>query len=107
MFYEQLLRSQIPKIAKKLLNLTVFFALLGSTSTKAARRTLVKLTPEYWMEVESESRNRSITHVSRVCVVGEGDMAFPFECNLLCNFVYLSLVILSKISKFYLCFSKS
>ena len=34
-----------PKSAKKLLNLTVFFALLGSTSAKAARRTLVKLTP--------------------------------------------------------------
>ena len=34
-----------PKSAKKLLNLTVFFALLGSMSAKAARRTLVKLTP--------------------------------------------------------------
>ena len=32
-----------PKSAKKLLNLTVFFALLGSTSAKAARRTLLKL----------------------------------------------------------------
>ena len=30
---------------KKLLNLTVFFVLLGSMSTKAAHRTLVKLTP--------------------------------------------------------------
>ena len=34
-----------PKSAKKLLNLTVFFALLGSTIAKAAHRTLVKLTP--------------------------------------------------------------
>ena len=34
-----------PKSAKKLINLTVFFALLGSTSAKAASRTLVKLTP--------------------------------------------------------------
>ena len=34
-----------PKSAKKLLNLTVFFALLGSLRGKAARRTLVKLTP--------------------------------------------------------------
>ena len=33
-----------PKIAKELLNLIVFFALLGSLCKKAARRTLVKLT---------------------------------------------------------------
>ena len=32
------------KRAKKLLNLTVFFVLLGSTRVKAARRTFVKLT---------------------------------------------------------------
>ena len=34
-----------PKSAKKQLNLTVFFALLGSARVKAACRTLVKLTP--------------------------------------------------------------
>ena len=34
-----------PKSAKKLLNLTVFIALLGSARIKAACRTLVKLTP--------------------------------------------------------------
>ena len=34
-----------PKSAIKLLNLTVFFALLGSVRVKAARRMLVKLTP--------------------------------------------------------------
>ena len=34
-----------PKSAIKLLNLTVFFALLGSARVKAACRTLVKLTP--------------------------------------------------------------
>ena len=34
-----------PKSAKKLLNLTVFFALLGSAPVKTARRTLMKLTP--------------------------------------------------------------
>ena len=34
-----------PKSAIKLLNLSVFFALLGSGRIKAARRTLVKLTP--------------------------------------------------------------
>jgi len=33
-----------PKRAKKTDNLTVFFALLGSESIKAARRTLIKLT---------------------------------------------------------------
>jgi len=32
-----------PKNAKKLFNLTVFFALLGSSRVKAARRMLVKL----------------------------------------------------------------
>ena len=34
-----------PEIAKKLLDLTVFFALLVSALLKAARRMLVKLTP--------------------------------------------------------------
>ena len=34
-----------PESAKKLLNLTVFFALLGFASVKAARRMLMKLTP--------------------------------------------------------------
>ena len=34
-----------PKSAIKLLNMTVFFALLGSARVKAARRTLVKLNP--------------------------------------------------------------
>ena len=34
-----------PKSAKKLLDLTVFFALLGSLCVKAACRTLMKLTP--------------------------------------------------------------
>ena len=35
-----------PKSAIKLLNLTVFFALLGSSCVKSARRMLVKLTPD-------------------------------------------------------------
>ena len=43
-FYEQLLRSQIPKAQKSCLFWLSFFALFGSTSAKAARRTLVKLT---------------------------------------------------------------
>ena len=34
-----------PKCAKKTDNLTVFFALLGSTCAKAARKTLMKSTP--------------------------------------------------------------
>ena len=34
-----------PKSAIKLLNLTVFFVLLGSSSIKDARRMLMKLTP--------------------------------------------------------------
>ena len=35
-----------PKSAKKTVKLSSFFALLGSTSVKAARRTLVKLNPD-------------------------------------------------------------
>ena len=35
-----------PKSAKKTVKLSSFFALLGSTSAKAAHRTLVKLTPD-------------------------------------------------------------
>ena len=44
----QLIYAQLtdPKSAKKLLNLTVFLALLGSTCVKAARKMLVKLTPD-------------------------------------------------------------
>ena len=38
-------RCTNPKSTKKLLNLTVFFALLGSARVKAACRMLVKLTP--------------------------------------------------------------
>ena len=34
-----------PESGKMLLDLTVFFALSGSADVKAARRTLVKLTP--------------------------------------------------------------
>jgi len=36
---------QIPKAQKKTDSLTLFFALLGSARVKAARKTLVKLTP--------------------------------------------------------------
>jgi len=36
-----------PKSVKKIDNLTVFFTLLGSTSVKAACRTLMKLTPDW------------------------------------------------------------
>jgi len=44
MFYEQLLRTQIPKVQKKTDNLPVFFALSGSVWVKAAFRTSMKLT---------------------------------------------------------------
>jgi len=44
-FYVQLLRTQIPKVQKDTDDLTVFFTLLGFMSKKAARKTLVKLTP--------------------------------------------------------------
>ncbi len=48
-FYVQLLRLQIPKALKDTYDLTVFFTLLGSTSVKAVRRTLMKLTPDYFI----------------------------------------------------------
>ncbi len=44
-FYEQLLRSKIPKVKKIQSSCQSFFALLGSMSVKAVRKTLVKLTP--------------------------------------------------------------
>ena len=43
-FYKQLLCMQIQKAQKKTFKLSRFFALLGSTSVKAACRMLVKLT---------------------------------------------------------------
>ena len=49
--FHQRSTSADPKSALKLLNLNVFFALLGSACVKAAHRTLVKLTPgerEIW-----------------------------------------------------------
>jgi len=44
-FYEQLFSHEDPKSAKKTVKLSVFFALWGSECPKAARRTLMKLTP--------------------------------------------------------------
>jgi len=35
-----------PKSVKKTVKLSIFFTLLGSTSVKAVRRTLMKLSPE-------------------------------------------------------------
>jgi len=45
-FYSKLLLAHIPKAQKRTDSLTVFFALLGSSYIKAARRTLMKLAPE-------------------------------------------------------------
>ncbi len=39
-----------PKNAQKFDNLTVFFVLLGSARVKAARKTLMKLTPDWWYD---------------------------------------------------------
>ena len=47
-----------PKSAKKLLNLTVFFALLGSASVKAARKMMVKLIPELQRKSNREKKLR-------------------------------------------------
>ena len=50
-------RSQNPI---KLLNFTVFFALLGSASVKAARRTLVKLNPGFSFYIGEEDDDQSV-----------------------------------------------
>jgi hypothetical protein len=44
-FQKQLLHVQIPKAQKKIENLTVFLALLGSACEKAPHRTLMELAP--------------------------------------------------------------
>jgi len=48
MFYEQLLRAQIPKLQKDTDAFTVFFALLVFLNVKAACKTLIKLTTTYF-----------------------------------------------------------
>ena len=58
------------KSAKKLLNLTVSFALLGSARVKAACRTLVKLTPDLLsqhqlMPTHARERTRPSLHQER------------------------------------------
>jgi len=45
-FNEQILRAQIPKVQKRLDDLTVFIALLGSACPKAAHKMLMKLSPD-------------------------------------------------------------
>ena len=58
-----------PKSGKKLLNLTVFFALSGSAGVKAARRTLMKLTPgdrEYGEDVYLRRNRIAETGSTRV-----------------------------------------
>jgi hypothetical protein len=44
-FYDQLLCATDPESAKKTVKLSFFFAILGSERAKAARKTLMKLTP--------------------------------------------------------------
>ena len=46
-----------PKSANKLLNLTVFFALLGFVGVKAAHRMLLKLTPRSTKEKGEDRKN--------------------------------------------------
>ena len=59
-FYKHLLRAKIPKARKKIIKLSSFIALLGSACVKAARRTLVKLTPSATVALELNSKNRLI-----------------------------------------------
>ena len=55
-FYEQLLCLQIPKAQKKRVKLSSVIVFLGSLKVKAARRTLVKLTPGYWLRLETPKK---------------------------------------------------
>ena len=48
---------------KKLLNLTVFFALLGSARVKAARKMLVKLTPRF-LSIEFLSEKNYLSKIN-------------------------------------------
>ena len=61
-----------PKSAKKLLNLTVFMALLGSARIKAARKTLVKLKPcptavPGWVKLHLENTFQNLQCKSASC----------------------------------------
>ena len=50
-----------------MLDLTVFFVLLGSACVKAARKMLVKLAPEVWIEFERIKKEcRQVYFFSRV-----------------------------------------
>ena len=77
-----------PKSAIKLLNLTVFLALLGSSGVKAARRMLVKLTPcllflQYFHSYYfSSSRTHTRTHVQRD---GKVNIIYSFYGHSYCN----------------------
>ncbi len=51
-FYEQLLRTQIPKAQKDTDELTVFFMLSGSARTKTACKTLMKSTPRVFVPTD-------------------------------------------------------
>ena len=57
---------------KKLLDLTVFFALLGSAGVKAARRTLVKLTPG--RDPSSLSANKIFSTADGIAVAAVGHL---------------------------------
>ncbi len=49
-----------PKSVKETIKLSVFFALLGSASVKATRRTLIKLTPGRGVRTEKGGRKIKI-----------------------------------------------
>jgi len=57
--YANLLHAQIPKEQKRLYGLTVFFALLGSSSIKAFLKMLVKLAPVLWILSDCKLRHHA------------------------------------------------
>jgi hypothetical protein len=64
-FYEQLLRLQIPNAQKD--EPSVFLALLGSVCTKAARKMLVKLTPDNGRIMSAPGSNfPAILHLNQI-----------------------------------------
>ena len=81
-----------PKSAIKLLNLTVFFALLGSARIKAAHRTLVKMTPtvNFFFSSPSEMKKWNFNFNNPFCLLASAgqpdDVPSMNPCCCCCHF---------------------
>ncbi len=67
MFFTKLLQEQIPKAKKIQSSCLSFFALLGSAYVKAARRMLMKLTPNYNVTISLEYQITQLTLLWNNC----------------------------------------